>query len=149
MYQLHRINKMKNFTYKEFLRSETADAKGINNHPKGIALFNVRLAIYNLVANVLQPLRDEFRVPIIISSGYRCALLNEAVGGSPTSQHCKGMAADFYPACTNRCECLGRMYVWMRDNLDFDQLIYYRSRYFIHVSYVSQRDNRHQIIVKS
>lgn len=74
----------KNFSMEEFTRSETAERLGIQNIPGN----RERLAIVNLCAKLLQPLRDIYGKPITINSGYRCPALNKAVGGVATSQHC-------------------------------------------------------------
>lgn len=84
----------KNFSYYEFEHSDTADAKGICNV---INTFAVRDAVKELVETILQPLRDAWGKPININSGYRCPELNDAVGGSKTSAHLTGYAADIVP----------------------------------------------------
>lgn len=80
-----------NFTYEEMIHSDTADRYNIDNTPKFDQIW-VRLA--ELAVNVLQPLRDHFGEPIVVTSGYRCPAVNRAVGGSSTSFHAKGCAAD-------------------------------------------------------
>ena len=80
----------KNFTLEELINSPTAKAKKINNKPNKEVIENLT----NLAQNVLQPIRDKFGAQIIVTSGYRSKELNKAVGGSPTSQHCLGQAAD-------------------------------------------------------
>lgn len=84
----------KDFSYHEFERSATADKLGIRNV---INTFEVRDAVKALAETVLQPLRDAWGKPIVIRSGWRCAALNKAVGGSPTSAHATGYAADIVP----------------------------------------------------
>ena len=81
----------KNFTLEEFVKSETAEKKGIANIPD---IINIRNITY-LVNTILQPLRDYINSPLVITSGYRCHELNEAVGGHPESDH---MALDIYAA---------------------------------------------------
>lgn len=81
----------KDFSYREFEASPTAERKGICNV---ITSFEVRDSIRALVDTVLQPLRDKWNAPLHINSGYRCQELNREVGGVPTSQHVKGEAAD-------------------------------------------------------
>jgi len=134
----------KHFSIEEFERSERAKRLGIDNTvPKAL-----RPNIQALCENVLEPVRNHFEVPIHISSGYRCTALNKAVGGAPKSQHMKGQAADIYinaPPLTLR-----DIYLWMVDNLSFDQLIWEvrgggRSKW-IHVSYVSEGRNRHKAL---
>lgn len=85
---------MKHFTLSEFEKSETARARGIDNTIHRDAEVNIR----KLVENILDPAREKFGEPIIITSGYRCAKLNKVLekvyGASPTSLHVFGMAAD-------------------------------------------------------
>ena len=104
----------KNFTLQEFTKSQTAERRGIDNTPVEGHLENAKA----LFENVVQPVRDNFGVTVI-NSGYRCGDLNYAIGGSNTSQHCKGQAVDI--------ECPGTpnydVAKWIEDNLDFDQLI--------------------------
>ena len=78
-----------NFTLEELIKSETAIRRGINNTPSSSVVENLQ----QLVTNVLQPIRDKFG-PITVTSGYRSAQLNVAIGGSATSDHVLGMAAD-------------------------------------------------------
>ena len=132
-----------NFSLEEFERSDTAKRLGIDNHVPQFAIARLR----TLCEKVLQPVRDHFGVPIIITSGYRCPDLNDAVKGATSSQHMKGEAADFYinaPPLTLR-----DIYLWMVDNLSFDQLIWEvrdgGRRKWIHVSYVSEVTNRQQV----
>ena len=80
----------KNFSLEELISSTTARKKGIKNFP-GISEIN---SLERLCLTILQPVRDKFGEPIIVTSGFRGPQLNKAVGGSPTSQHIKGEAAD-------------------------------------------------------
>ena len=80
----------KNFTLEELINSPTAKSKKINNKPNKEVIENLT----NLAQNILQPIRDKWNAPIVITSGYRSVELNKAVGGSPTSQHRTGDAAD-------------------------------------------------------
>ena len=79
----------KNFTLEELYASSTANRKGINNFPPD----NIKKQLIDLAA-LLQKIRDKYGYPIYVNSGYRCLALNNAVGGSKTSQHLKGQAAD-------------------------------------------------------
>lgn len=79
-----------NFTLKELLVSSTAKKYGINNTPDSASKAN----LYMLCSKLLQPIRNKYGKSIIVTSGYRCAALNAKVGGSKTSQHIKGQAAD-------------------------------------------------------
>lgn len=89
-----------NFTLEELISSTTAKAKGIDNTPGAIEKQNLKL----LAQTVLQPIRDKYGKPITITSGYRCPKLNAAVGGSKTSQHMKGQAADIKCTATSKAE---------------------------------------------
>lgn len=126
----------KNFSYREFEASRTAEEKGICNV---ICSFDVRDAIKSLVDNVLQPLRDIAGVPLQINSGYRCEELNAAIGGVPTSQHVKGEAADV--AFPQPIE-LARMAA--ANHLPFDQMIIYPT--FVHFSHKLKGEQRGQIL---
>lgn len=134
----------KNFKLKEFTRSATAERRGIDNHS-----MLTEKNLYNLEAlckNDLQPLRDHFKEPVLISSGFRCAALNGVVGGAKKSQHMYGEAADIYsPFGAKRTR---EWYLWMVDNLVFDQLIWevrHESKW-IHVSYKATGPNRQQVL---
>ena len=137
---------MKNFKLSEFFVSSTADKNCIKNEPSLDERATVERNINLLVDNVLDPIRDKFCNPIIITSGYRCPQVNKLVGGANNSQHMSGCAADFHVQ--------GFTYLMMRqvflniyDTIDFDQLIYYRSKNIIHVSYV-ENGNRHEAFLK-
>ena len=108
------MNLSKNFTLKEFTKSSTATRLAIDNTPDDVHLDNA-IALFE---NVVQVVRDKFG-PTIINSGYRGPELNEAVGGSETSQHCHGQAVDI------ECNDADNLVIakWIRDNLEFDQLI--------------------------
>ena len=77
------------FTYEELTRSATALRYGIDNNPNDTVK-----AELNELAQMLETIRKEYNKPIIVTSGYRCKRLNDIVGGSRTSQHVKGQAAD-------------------------------------------------------
>jgi len=115
----------KNFSYREFERSDTAKAKHICNV---IRTPEVRDSIKALVGNVLQPLRDAWGEPLVINSGYRCPELNKAVGGVPSSQHVLGEAADV--ACRNPWQLAELARVL---KLPYDQMILYPT--FVHFSH--------------
>ena len=86
---------MSYFTIPELTHSLTADAYGIDNTPPAEA---VPLMV-ELIIKVLDPLRERWGVPIYVNSGYRCPALNAKVGGSKTSYHLRGMAADISSRC--------------------------------------------------
>lgn len=81
-----------NFTLEELYRSYTADSMGIDNKPNE----KIKNNLIILVKEVLQPIRNEYGKPIIVSSGYRCEKLNKAVGGANNSDHKFGCAADIH-----------------------------------------------------
>lgn len=88
----------KNFTLSEFTASATAKAKNIDNTPNEATIANIK----KLCETILQPIRDKYGFPIIVTSGYRCKALNDAVKGSKTSQHMTGAAADIKCTHTSR-----------------------------------------------
>ena len=104
----------KNFSLTEMQKSQTAERRGIPNVANDLQIESMVL----LAKNILQPIRDEFG-PFMVSSGFRCPELCIAVGSNIHSQHAKGEAADFEVPNIDNLE-LAR---WIRDNLDFDQLI--------------------------
>ena len=134
----------KNLSLAEVMRSETAKRKGVSNMPTEAHIENFKL----LAEKVFQPIREHFAVPIHISSGYRSAALNKAIGGSATSQHCTGEAIDIDmdgTAITNAA-----IFNYIKDNLEFDQLIWEfgtdTNPDWVHVSYESTGKQRKQIL---
>jgi hypothetical protein len=119
---------MKYFTLKELTRSATAEAKGIDNTPTPEVEKNLTL----LVENVLDPLRKLSGKPITVNSGYRCPELNKAVGGSKTSDHVKGFAADITGGSKEENE---RLFYLIKSNFNFKQLIDEKNFSWVHVSY--------------
>ena len=105
----------KNFTLSELTKSQTAVRKNIKNEPSTAHVEN----LIHLAETVLQPVRDHFGKPVVISSGYRSPELCEAIGSSSKSQHARGEAADFeIPGVDNM-----QLAMWINKNTDFDQLI--------------------------
>lgn len=103
------------FHLSEFTASQTAARRGLDNTPSELAIANLA----RLCNQILEPTRKHFGRPVVISSGYRAPAVNRAVGGSGTSQHCKGEAADFeIPGVSNVVVAK-----WIAANLLFDQLI--------------------------
>lgn len=105
----------------------TVTGTGIPNPPSREEVAALRA----LCVNVLQPLRDHVRVPIVVSSGFRSAKVNAAVGGAPSSQHRFGQAADINAAGIGP-RALCRTIIDL--GLPFDQLIQEFGRW-VHVSY--------------
>ena len=104
-----------NFTLDELTKSQEAIRLGIPNEPNDEHITNLIL----LCKNILQPIRNYFKIPVSISSGYRSPELCEAIGSSSKSQHTKGQAADF--------EIFGiankELSDWITTNLEYDQCI--------------------------
>jgi hypothetical protein len=108
------MNLSANFTLKELTKSDTATRLGLDNTPDDEALENLK----TLCEMVLQPVRDNFG-RVTVNSGYRSPESNAAVGGSKTSDHCKGMAADIEVDGVANPD----LAQWIMDNLDYTQLI--------------------------
>ena len=126
---------MKHFTLSEFFRSSTAAKNGIKNEPSIDERATIARNINLLVDNVLDPVRDMVNAPIIITSGYRCPQVNRLVGGVDNSQHMSGRAADFRVMGFTP-SMMYEVFLYIFNTLGYDQLIYYRSKNIIHVSYV-------------
>ena len=109
------MNLSDNFSLREFTQSQTATRRGISNEPTAEHLESLKA----LCKHVLEPVRAHFGKPVKVSSGYRSKALNRAVGGSNTSQHSLGQAADIeITGVDNR-----RLAKWIETNLPFDQVI--------------------------
>ena len=104
-----------NFTLPELIKSQTAVRKGIDNEPGTVQIEN----LIHLAKTILQPVREHFGKPVMISSGYRSPELCEAIGSSAKSQHAKAEAADFEIHSIDNKE----LAAWISANCDFDQLI--------------------------
>lgn len=130
---------MKYFTIAELCKSTTADRLGINNRCNKEHVVNLTA----LVDNVLDPLRTWYGKPLIVSSGYRCPELNNAVKGSKTSQHMSGQAADIDTGDRQQNKLL---FEYIRKNLPFDQLIEESNFAWVHVSYRADGNNRKQVL---
>ena len=105
----------RNFTLTEMVKSETALRRGIDNTPSDTVIVNLA----GLTDKVLQPIRDYYNKPVKINSGYRSPEVNSLVGGSRTSDHCKGFAADIEIAGVSNPD----LAKWILDNLKFTQVI--------------------------
>jgi zinc D-Ala-D-Ala carboxypeptidase len=130
----------KNFLLSEFTNSSTAKRLDIDNEPTKKHLRNLQRTVDFL----LQPLRDAVG-PIRISSGYRNPSLNRAIGGSRSSQHCKGEALDlqFWEMGQMNNKAI---YDWILDSgIEFDQMINEFDFAWIHVSLV-KKGNRMQVL---
>ncbi len=119
-----------NFKMSELIHSDTAAKYNINNMPDINSLDNMLI----LIIDCLQPIRELLGKAVFINSGYRCSQLNKLVGGSPTSEHLKGMACDFH--------CYGlypKQIVKLIKNSDiqYTQLIeeHSKNKSWVHISY--------------
>jgi zinc D-Ala-D-Ala carboxypeptidase len=134
----------KHISMKEAVESYTAKRRGIKNEPSEYELVNMTA----VAENIFEPLREWVGGPIKINSFFRSAELNQAIGGSSKSQHCQGRAIDIddtYGWKTN-----AEMYHWVKENLDFDQMIWEfgtdENPDWVHISYVSQDGNRNRCL---
>lgn len=136
------VSLTKHFTEEELTFSETANRLKINNK----ADLKIRFNLLCLCKNCLELIREHYKMPVIITSGYRCAELNRAVGGAVNekgrakSQHCYGQAADFVIKGISIDEIIK----WCRNNLEFDQLINEKNQW-VHISY-NTTGNRKQVM---
>ena len=132
---------MKYFTIKELTNSATAKRKGIDNRPTQ----EVITALVALVDNVLDPLRQAYGKPIVVTSGYRSVKLNKAVGGASSSQHVKGEAADIRSVSDDPKENKVIFDLIRKLGLPFDQLINEFGYDWVHVSF-SRFKKRGQVL---
>jgi zinc D-Ala-D-Ala carboxypeptidase len=137
------MNLTKNFTLAEMTKSETALRHDMDNTPGEQEIAALKL----LCEKVLQPVRDHYGKGVKVNSGFRHPEVNAKVGGSKTSDHCRGQAADIeIPGVAN-----ADLAEWIKDNLEFRQLIleFYTPGIpdsgWVHVSYVAE-DNKKQVM---
>jgi hypothetical protein len=134
-----------NLSLAEVTRSETAKRRGISNMPTPEHIENFK----KLAVNIFQPIREHFGKPILISSGYRSAELNKAIGGSLSSQHCSGEAIDIDMDGTDITNA--QIFNYIKDNLNFDQMIWEfgtdANPDWVHVSFAANRSQRKQMLV--
>ena len=137
------MNLTTNFTLAEMCKSETALRHDIQNEPGEQEIAAMKL----LAEKVLQPVRDHFGRGVKVNSGFRHPEVNSKVGGSKTSDHCRGQACDIeIPGVPN-----AELAQWIADNLEFRQLIleFYTPGIpdsgWVHVSYVAE-DNKKQVM---
>ena len=135
----------KNFSLNELIKSQTSMRLGINNVPSSQEIFNLK----NLCENILQRVRDRFKEPVIINSGYRSVKLCKAIGSTGKSQHAKGQAADIEVMNIDNKVVAE----WIKNNLNYDQLIleFYKESEgprsgWIHVSYVSDNPRKQALL---
>lgn len=125
---------MKYFTIEELSRSATAVRLGIDNRATPEAIENMK----QLVEHLLDPLRELWGAPLMVTSGYRCLALNSAVGGVANSHHLRGMAADLVTMSNRVSENRRLMDVLVGSGLRWTQAIWEcnrRGATWVHVSY--------------
>ena len=131
-------------SYKEGTYSTTATRREIDNTPNDEQLDNMEL----IAEKIFEPLREWVGGPIKINSFFSCPDLNKAIGGSSKSQHCQGQAIDIDD--TFGIVANSEMYHYIKENLDFDQLIWEfgddDNPNWVHVSYVSEDSNRRRCL---
>lgn len=121
------------FRLSEFLRSETAVRRGLDNTPPAGVLAN----IVNVLGPGMQRVRDLLETPVHITSGYRSPEVNRAVGGAASSQHTLGLAADFVAPQFGSPRSIARFLAEHQALIRFDQLIFEGT--WVHISFVDQR----------
>ena len=130
----------------ELIRSESAKRNGISNMATEAHIANLKL----LAEKVFEPIRNNFRCPIHISSGYRSAELNKAVGGATTSQHSSGEAIDIDMDGSPNGVTNKMVFDYIKKYLEFDQLIWEfgsaENPDWVHVSYESTGKQRKQVL---
>jgi hypothetical protein len=136
----------KHLSLAEVTRSDSAKRKGISNQPTAEHLENFK----KLAEKVFEPIREHFKVPIHISSGYRSKELNAAIGGSLTSQHCSGEAIDIDMDGSASGVSNADVFNYIKNKLEFDQLIWEfgtdKNPDWVHVSYETSGKQRKQIL---
>ena len=137
-------NISKHITYKEATHSNTATRKGITNSPDAEQLVRMKA----LAKHILEPTREYFGKPIYYNSFFRCITLNQVLGGSNTSDHVTGNAADID---TKGQEGFSNadLFNHIKETYDFDQLIWEfgddNEPDWVHVSYRAE-NNRNQVL---
>ena len=131
-------------SYKEGTHSNTATRRNIDNIPNDYQLANMN----GVALNIFEPLRKWVGGPIKINSFFRSPDLNAAIGGSTKSQHCEGRAIDIDDTFGHKTNA--EMYDYIKENLNFDQLIWEfgndTNPDWVHVSYVSDDQNRNRCL---
>ena len=134
---------MKYLCVEEMISSATALREGIDNRPNKCAYH----LLHVLVDQLLNPIREAWGEPIVVSSGYRCKELNTLIGGAKNSHHLLGCAADIIAGNKADHRRLFKLIVMMQQSgqIRFTQLIWEGNGRWIHISYVPS-DLKCQII---
>ena len=140
------MNISKHITLTEATQSDTATRNGINNTPDTATIERMKL----VAEKCFEPLREWYGKPIRINSFYRSQSLNVKVGGSATSQHCKGEAIDISAGSRSENK---KLHDWLIANLqDWDQIIYEYGDAtgpdWVHVSYKSKGNRKQKLVIK-
>ena len=135
----------KHISYKEATHSATALRRGLDNTPNDEQL----KCMEEVAENLFEPLREWVGGPIKVNSFFRGEPVNTAIGGSTRSQHMKGQAIDIDDTFGHKTNA--EMYHYIKDNLDFDQLIWEfgddKNPNWVHMSWVSHRPNRKKLTI--
>jgi zinc D-Ala-D-Ala carboxypeptidase len=138
------MNLSKNLTLAEVTKSQTAKRNGIDNNPSKEEIANLKL----VAEKIFQPVREHFKVPISVTSGYRSKKLNKLIGGAKNSEHVEGRAldldADVFGGVTNK-----EIFDFIKTNLEFNQLIWEfgddNNPDWVHVSY-REGENKKRVL---
>ena len=132
-------------SYKEGTYSATGLRRGLDNTPDPEQL----KCMHEVAKYLFEPLREWVGGPIKINSFFRGEPVNTAIGGSKYSQHMKGQAMDIDDTFGYKTNA--EMYYYIKDNLNFDQLIWEfgdnKNPNWVHVSYVTHRPNRKKLTI--
>ena len=134
------IRLSKNLLLSECIRSESAKRRGVSNMPTPAHIENLKY----VAEKIFQPVRDHFKVPIRISSGYRSRELNAIIGGSNTSFHATGNALDLdndNTSITNK-----QIFDFIRKNLEYTELINEFNYAWVHVAIVKGREKEKETL---
>ena len=137
----------KHISYKEATYSNYAKKYKIANKPNEEHIDSMEL----LAEKIFEPLREWVGCPIRVNSMFRSEKLNSALKASKNSSHMKGQAMDITSMACGKDDCKSNleMFHYIKDNLDFDQLIWEfgSEPKWLHVSYNNEKDNRKQVLV--
>ncbi len=135
----------KHISYHEGTYSRTGERRDLDNTPNAKQLKCMK----EVAENLFEPLREWVSGPIKINSFFRGEPVNTAIGGSTRSQHMKGQAIDIDDTFGHKTNA--EMYHYIKDNLDFDQLIWEfgtdKNPNWLHISWVSHRPNRKKLTI--
>lgn len=130
-------------TLGELIRSESAKRAGLSNMPNAEQIENLKA----LAENIFEPIRNHFRAPIYISSGFRSAEVSALIkGAAKNSQHSRGEAIDIDMDGHSHNITNADIFYFIKQRLQFDQLINEFNYSWIHVSYTRNGKLRNQIL---